>query len=449
MPTLARAAALAAILVPTAACGSTTDAASGAGATAAATTTTATSSTTGAGGSGGGAPAAGPTLHGDVAPILDAKCGACHVDGGIAPFSTSDVAAVTKWAAAIGKAVADRTMPPWPPAKGCTEYAGDRSLTDAQIATITAWVAAGAPEGDPAHPGPKLDPGPSRALSRVDLTLGMAAEYTPQEDPDDYRCFVVDWPKDAVSYVSGFRANPGNPAVVHHIIAFLIPPKDVPAVEALDAAEDGAGYTCFGGSGTNATWIGAWAPGSLGTDYTEGTGIEIEPGSKIVLQVHYNTLTAGRQPDRSSIDVKLEDHVAKKAWVQPWANPQWLSDKPTMRIPAATKDVVHSFTIDPTPYISDGKAITIHSAGLHMHTLGKSASLRVVRKGGGEECLLDIPSWNFHWQGTYELATPKLLSPGDKLSLECHWDNPTPKDVTWGEGTEDEMCLGTFYATTD
>jgi hypothetical protein len=39
------------------------------------------------------------------------------------------------------------------------------------------------------------------------------------------------------------------------------------------------------------------------------------------------------------------------------------------------------------------------------------------------------------------------LDPGDKLRVECTWDNPTMKDVTWGEGTGDEMCLGTFYYT--
>ncbi|HYI00811.1 hypothetical protein [Hyalangium sp.] len=35
------------------------------------------------------------------------------------------------------------------------------------------------------------------------------------------------------------------------------------------------------------------------------------------------------------------------------------------------------------------------------------------------------------------------------MAVECHWDNSQPgaKDVSWGEGTSDEMCLGTFYMT--
>src|SRR5262249_53099465 len=69
------------------------------------------------------------------------------------------------------------------------------------------------------------------------------------------------------------------------------------------------------------------------------------------------------------------------------------------------------------------------------------------------ECLLQIDDWNFHWQGSYGFKQPKIFNPGDKLYLECHWDNSAgnqtgvPKDTWWGEGTTDEMCLGGFYYT--
>jgi hypothetical protein len=73
--------------------------------------------------------------------------------------------------------------------------------------------------------------------------------------------------------------------------------------------------------------------------------------------------------------------------------------------------------------------------------------------------LLDIPSWNFHWQGTYQLAQPIRVNPGDKVNLACHWDNSQanqpsvngqqlpPKNVNWGESTTDEMCLGLMYVS--
>ena len=33
------------------------------------------------------------------------------------------------------------------------------------------------------------------------------------------------------------------------------------------------------------------------------------------------------------------------------------------------------------------------------------------------------------------------------VTLSCTWDNPTTNYVTWGETTQDEMCLAYLYAT--
>jgi hypothetical protein len=283
----------------------------------------------------------------------------------------------------------------------------------------------------------------------------------PEKDPDDYRCFLLDWPETEVSYVTGFGARPGNPQVVHHVIAFLIPPERAASYQALDAAEPGAGYTCFGGPGggndPDVGWIGAWAPGRQGADFPEGTGLEIQPGSKIALQVHYNTAN-GKQPDQTAVDVRLDSSVDKRAKWQFFADIQWLFAG-GMPIPAGEADVQHAFEIDPTPFVFGGDPFVIHSVGLHMHTRGTSAALSLTRKDGAKECMLDIPRWDFHWQYNYDLAEPRVVSPGDKLGIGCHFDNsaanqPTvdgeqvpPKDLQWGEGTGDEMCLGALYVS--
>jgi hypothetical protein len=81
-----------------------------------------------------------------------------------------------------------------------------------------------------------------------------------------------------------------------------------------------------------------------------------------------------------------------------------------------------------------------------MHTRGVKARLEIQRANGDKECLLDIPRWDFHWQGAYGLMKPTVFNPGDQIYLECHWNNSqTTHDVNWGEGTGDEMCLGGFY----
>jgi hypothetical protein len=393
--------------------------------------------------SGGGA--AGPTYYADAKPILDAKCGKCHVEGGIAPFALTTYADANEHKAAIKSAVEARTMPPWPPASDCNTYLNDRSLDDDQIATLGAWVDAGGQEGDASNPAPPLDVGDARALSRVDLEIGMDAAYTMTTTPDEYRCFVLDWPETERVFVTGLGVKPGNAAVVHHVIAFIEPPEQLDEVQALDDADPGPGYQCFGGPGNRADWLGAWVPGSTGYDYPDGTGIAVEPGSKIVMQVHYNSATAGAEPDQTRVELKLDPSVDKEAHIQPWANPQWLTGG--MDIPAATKGVSYDFALDATKVVSNDQPFVIYTAMLHMHQLGRSARLSVDRAAGGEQCLLDIPSWNFHWQGSYPLAETVTFQPGDKMHLECTWDNDTMTDVAWGEGTTDEMCLGGFYYT--
>lgn len=408
-----------------------------------------------------GAPPVALTYFHDVKPIMDARCVGCHVEGGIAPFPLTDYDFAFERRHDIRDMVTTRQMPPWLAAPGCTEYAPDRSLTDAQIQTIAAWVDEDAPRGDPSDEGPSLDTGPDLGLAAadVDLTLALPAPYTPVLEPDEYRCFVLDWPETAMRYAVGFRANPGNPQVVHHVIAFIAAPGRAADVEQLDAAEAGEGYTCFGGPRFDADgWLGSWAPGSPGSMFPPDTGIPIEPGSKIVLQLHYNTLAAGPQADRTSIDLALADSVAKEARIQPWTNWLWLGGD-GMLIPAGDPDVTHSFEFDPTTVLSGGEPFTVYSIGFHQHQLGTGGRVEIRRADGATDCLIDVPRWDFHWQGNYGFAQPKVLNPGDRLYLECSWDNSAanqitvdgvprePQDVTWGEGTTDEMCLTGFYLT--
>ena len=40
-------------------------------------------------------------------------------------------------------------------------------------------------------------------------------------------------------------------------------------------------------------------PGNRGVDFPEGTGLKVPVGSKIYLQVHYNTANGERGPDLS------------------------------------------------------------------------------------------------------------------------------------------------------
>lgn len=419
------------------------------------------------GGDGGDGNGEALTYYKDIKPIIDTKCVNCHKDGGIGPFSLAAHADLVDASAVIPDAIISGQMPPWPPDNDCNDYKFDRSLAAEDIDTIVAWFDAGAEMGSPDVIPNEPPPVEDSSVGRIDLTLELDEAYTPIRSPDDYRCFVFEWPETETRYVTGFNIVPGDDSLVHHVIAFMAPASAKAEYDNLDAREEGPGYTCFGATnGTVSGSLGSWVPGAGGMRFPEGTGIRMEPGQLVILQVHYNTLFTGPRPDKTSLQVQLADTVAKPAYFIPWSNPFWLEGL-NMKIPANDSDVLHSFSFDPTPFTSqltqgrlpDDTEFDVHMVTHHMHLLGTRGYLQVSKQVGGDECLLDIPKWDFDWQGFYYLRDPVRINKGDRLTIDCRWDNSAanqplidgtpaiPQDVYWGEGSRDEMCLGGLYIT--
>jgi hypothetical protein len=401
----------------------------------------------------------------DAKPVIDAKCADCHEAGDIGPFALSSYAEVAAVAAILPSSIESESMPPWPPADACNEYRHDRSLDEAEQELLLTWLAEGAPEGDPADA--PIGDGDEPSGFEPDITLTLPEPYTPTMEPDDYRCFVVPW--DQSGYVTGFRVDPDQRSIVHHVIAFVAEPAQAEAVEAMDAADEGPGYTCFGSAGIESRWVGTWAPGGLGTVFPEGTGVRLDAGSRLVIQMHYNTSSGEPLADQSAISFTLADEVERPLVNQPITNPGWVAGFDPMTIPAGDPDVTHSTLVSlEAPIwaaqiaelgVQPGEDVMVHAAGLHMHNLGMRARMSILRSGGADDCVVEIPAWDFGWQGGYELVEPVRVGPGDQLSLQCWWDNSAanqpivdgervePIDVAWGEGTRDEMCLGVLMLT--
>jgi len=391
------------------------------------------------------------TYHKHIRPLIEQRCLHCHKKGGIGPFELTEYKKIHGLRHAIKQAVVTRKMPPWSATRTCSEYKDDFSLTDQEIKMVSDWVEAGAPEGKAEDFKPR-EKKFKVGIDRVDLSLKMPKPYKPLKNPDDYRCFVIPWTKKKTTYVTGFQIKAGQPAIVHHVIAYLIEKKDAAKYLKKEEADKHPGYECFGGPGGNGSWLGAWAPGLPGGNYPKNTGIRVEPGSLIVLQLHYNVLQSNPAPDQTAIELQLADNVPLRGRLIPLADPKWTRGN-GMPIPAGKKDVKHSTELS----IKLPIAITIHNVGLHMHLLGKSGHMYLKKKDGSKVCLLNIPRWDFDWQIMYSLNKTVKFEPGDSIGLSCTWDNtpekqPTkdgkklpPRDVKWGDGSTDEMCLGVVY----
>ncbi|HEX7256262.1 MAG TPA: hypothetical protein VF236_10075 [Gaiellaceae bacterium] len=402
-----------------------------------------------------------PTYFQDVKPILESRCAGCHYAGGIAPFKLTGYLDAYRHRGAIAAAVNSRAMPPWHADSRVRRYLYDPSLTNAQIDTIVRWASRRAPRGDAARPAPAL-PSVAPRLSRVDVRAPMPAAYRPQRRTtgDDYRCFVLPWTPDRERFVTGFNVRPGRPSQVHHIIVYLAAPGSSGLLAGWEREDARPGYGCYGGpsatgrQGLRFQFLAGWVPGSFGTDFARGTGIQVAPGSRLVLQVHYNLQSVKTvRPDRSTVELKLDDNVERRAVYAPFVDAGWVLSPRSFDIPARRKRVTHTFQGEPRELfrilagMDFANGFRIHSVLPHMHRLGQQTRVTVVRASGEREVLVFVPRWQFHWQREYHLAQPVRFNPGDKLLLRCDHANRTKTARTWGEDSSDEMCISFLYVS--
>lgn len=426
-------------------------------------------------------PAPAPlTYWGAVAPIMETRCTSCHAAGGIGPMPLTTFADVKTNLGDVLHQTERRHMPPWlPDTKACAPLRHSRAMTDEEIATLKRWADAGAPEGTRADlpNAPRVKKSSAELPGAPDRVATPALGYVPKATrADDYHCFVLDPKLERPERVIGLRIAPGLPSVVHHVLLFEVRASAVARVEQLDAAEPGAGYTCFGGIGVTPTvragnlakgelvdfdaqMIVGWAPGAGATDVAgaptklpEGTAIKLAPGSRLVMQVHYsleNYVREARDADRTRVEMwfaKDGEFLKQAVWI-----PLLKYD---FRIPRDAPPTDPRATaraeIDlPLP-------LEVRGVAPHMHLRGRSIRVASVGPDASSECLLDVPRWDFHHQEGYWLENPISVS---RASVTCQWDNrpsaqpivngkrKPSRELRWGEGTDDEMCLAFLYAT--
>ena len=229
-------------------------------------------------------------------------------------------------------------------------------------------------------------------------------------------------------------------------------------------------------------------PGQDPVIYPEHSGILMQPGDALVLQIHYHYNTAPT-PDRSTVALQLDPgraNIKKLEIVNPigpveipcmpgdtaalcdrdaalkddgrlygplgqYAEPGLLSL--CQQNPA---DMTKGFNgiASSTCDVKVPKSGTIVAAMGHMHTLGKSFRLTLEPDKPDQQVLLDIPTWNFDWQMNYALAKPVHVTAGQTIRMDCTWDrsldpNRAPKYIVFAEGTEDEMCFSTYAIIPD
>ncbi len=393
-----------------------------------------------------------PTYHKEVVRVLQKQCQDCHRPGEVAPFPLLTYTQARKHAADIVQVTGTRRMPPWP--ASTTEggpFKDARVLSDEDVKTVASWLDAGCPEGDPHDAPPERAWASDWPLGKPDLELSIPRPYALNADGrDEHRVFVIPTNLKEGVWLSAIDIKPGNAKVVHHVLVAF---DTLNRARKLDEKDPEPGYPVFGGFGIVPSGnVGGWAPGKRPRTLPEGIGRYLPAACDLLMQVHYHK---SGKPETDATRVALyfsKARVDKEMLGGMVLPPRGELFRPSLRIPAgdAHYEVKGSMVLREDSHIN--------GVTPHMHWLGHDFLLSATRPDGSKVTLIKIDDWDFNWQGAYDFVTPVALPKGTKVDMLAHFDNSAtnpfnpnqpPKDVTWGEQTTDEMCIGFLQRTMD
>lgn len=366
-----------------------------------------------------------PTYSEHIAPILHRHCAGCHRAGEAGPMPLTSYKETRPWAKAIQQAVVTRRMPVWlaDPAHGA--FRNDRRLAQAEIDKISAWASAGAPEGDPRKTPqlPAFETGWS--IGKPDVTIDIGTDFAvPASGEVPYKYFTVDPGFTEDKWIEAAEVRPDKRSVVHHVIVFLMDPKETQLVA----------------SGGNL--LVGYAPGEQPMILQPGAAKLVRAGTKFRFQMHY-TPNGQATSDRTYIGLRFAKGPVKERALTGRAL------NFAFRIPPGdpNHEVKSTWTLK--------QDVTLTSLMPHMHVRGKDFQYTIVYPDGRDQVILRVPRYDFNWQLGYELKEPMRLPAGTRIDCVAHFDNspnnranPDPgKEVRWGDQTWEEMMIGWFNYT--
>jgi peroxiredoxin len=357
-----------------------------------------------------------------VSRLLQKHCQECHRPGEIGPFSLLTYDDAKKRAARIREALIEQRMPPWYADSRHGKFLNDRRLPQEELDTLIAWIDAGTPRGDDKDLPPPLKFVKGWKIGEPDKVFTMEKEFTvPATGVLNYQRFTVDPGLKEDTWIQAAECRPGNRAVVHHILVYVLKPGS---------------RNPYSPDGTAATLAG-WAPGDMPAIYPPGTARLIPANSKLLFEVHY-TPNGTEQTDRSSVGVIFAKKKPERV-----AETNILANL-TFKIPPKEGNVKGKMVFT---FPEDALVLSFMP---HMHLRGTSAKYVATYPDGRTETLLSVPDYDFAWQSVYRFAEPIRIPMGTKLTWSGTWDNspdnprnPDPtKEVIWGLQTWDEMQNG-------
>ena len=392
------------------------------------------------------------TFSETIAPIVYDNCVTCHRPGEAAPFSLISYEDVSKRASLIEKVTESRYMPPWHAEPGFGDFADERRLTDAQIASIAEWVKQGMPRGDASKmPKPPVFTD-GWQLGKPDLILEVPEAFeVPASGPDIYRNFAIPLGLTEDKWIRAVEYRPSNRRVVHHAIFQFV---RAGAVADLVGADGKPGFRgamlarmvpAFAPAGD----LGGWAVGGTPRFLPSDLKWTLNKNSDFVLQIHFHP-TGKPETERSTIGLYFATTPPVRK-VREISAPGLFGVLANLDIPAGEKN--YELKASARTFAN----MRAYSVMAHAHYLGKEMKAIATLPDGSTKPMLWIKNWDFNWQDRYVYKQPVDLPKGTKIDVTITWDNSAenphnpcnpPRRVQWGFQSTDEMGAVVFQTMT-
>lgn len=261
-------------------------------------------------------------------------------------------------------------------------------------------------DGD--EPAPTFDP---------NLITIESGAYHLEPGDEKYLCYTMNLPDRDLSI---YEIAPVYGKGVHHTVFSwaLVPEKEVE-------------FECpvlF-----KMTWIPLYA-GGVGSNplkMPEGAGVKMTKGRQLILQLHLQNTGSAPIDDKTKIEVYAEDDRPDIIGAGVYGMDNRVIDiAPNAQGVSTTMDCKADRDMD------------VFAVLPHMHKLGNHIQLE---RTAPTTTSIFSEEWAFDDQPILPLEMK--LSAGDDLRLSCVHDNPSPKQIGWGESSDDEMCIAVVYYT--
>ena len=367
------------------------------------------------------------TFTKDIAPIFQKSCQSCHHAGTSAPMSLMTYNEARPWAKSIKEHVATRDMPPWHLDKtvGIRHYKNDRSLSDAEIATVVRWVDSGAPQGDPRDMPAPLSFNSENAwyIGKPDLTITTPADFKMYANGPDW--WIDQYAEVKITedrWIKAMEIKPSNPKIVHHCVVYAIEP---------DAPE---------GTPEGGIQLHEYAVGKYGDIFADNTARLLKAGTRLRFDMHYFAI-GSEQHNQTTIAFKFYPKGETPKYQ--------VRSIPIRNIPNDELEIPPNSIVRTDGYYRLTRNARIDSFQPHMHMRGKGMTVEAINLDNTVDILSSVDHFNFNWHINYIYAddAAPLLPAGTVLHMIGIHDNTAanprnPDPNVWagyGERSVDDM----------